>query len=138
MIKIERAEDLLELEKDSTVHPLIVKYLKDYFFKLLRQYDTDSLKDAGAIYWLKKDANRALNNDRMKESPFIHRLPEETVKLLISTLNESIVIWYSCFVINNSYVISVFWEEEAVDDHTKHVWTEDYTERIVDIHVSES
>lgn len=70
MIQIEKLADIEKLAQDSTVHPLIVEYIKEYLLDLLKRYDTHSLEDVGAIYWLKKHVIRALNSDIYNVLPF--------------------------------------------------------------------
>lgn len=135
MILINRISDISKL---STISPLLVEYLNKYLSYLLELYDSNSLEEYGSLYLIEKASDWRLKGDLPFSRPFHRMMIESAEKVQIRSSQGHIFLWHICFVISNSYAISVFAEPELLTEEIKLKIADDYTERTVTLDVPKS
>lgn len=123
MIKIERPEDLQIFKDKPKIHPLIVRYLTDYLHFFLREYQCSDITEFGAFFLLENRKDSFRHIDMGLSMPFEKSasLAEFTEQLTIKYSTQEVHLLHSCFVLNDSYAISVFMESGLLEPKTEQI-----------------
>lgn len=138
MIKIERPEDLRIFRDKPNIHPLIVRYLTDYLYFFLREYRCPDMTEFGAFFLL-ENREDSLHHTNMGLSLPLKQsacFAEFTEVLTLRSPIQEVRLLHSCFVLNDSYAISVFMEPGILEPETEHILLEDFTFKEVRFDVS--
>lgn len=138
MIKIERPEDLCIFRDKPKIHPLIVRYLTDYLYFFLREYHCPDMTEFGAFFLLENRQDSLHHTDMGLSLPLKQSacFAEFTEVLTLCSPIQEIRLLHSCFVLNDSYAISVFMEPGILEPETEQILLEDSTSKEVRFDVS--
>ncbi len=138
MIKIERPEDLRIFEGKPEVNPLVVRYLTGYLHFLLKEYHCSDLTEFGACFLLENRQDSLCHADMGLSLPLEKAVcfAEFTEVLTLRDSSQEVCLLHSCFVLNNSYAISVFMERGTLEPEIEQILLEDVTSREVQFDVS--
>ncbi len=130
MIKIEYKKDLILLKKHE-ISPIIAEYICDYFRLLTKENHTEDLTELGAIYFLERLEDEENYGLMGLTKPLEQSFPEFSELLILKKLNENKKILHSCFVMSNSYAISIFAEIGTLKNSTEeHLLSDSVTKEI--------
>ncbi len=118
MIRIERKNDINTLNKSNT-HWLIHKYITEYFELILNQNDCTDICEFGAFLLLEKEKEAFDYKELGLFEPLVDSLPEFTEIITLANGSEKVIMWHSCFVLSDSFAISVFADETILPDSIK-------------------
>lgn len=131
MILIQKQEDFKKCEIKH-IHPLIIKYLKNYLDLFLQRYQCNEISEFGAFY-LFENYTDCKNYKKMGLYAPLNKTPCEFTEIItIKDNSNKLVILHSCFLISDNYAISVFMPNETLDNLTK----EHLSKNAVEIEVS--
>lgn len=138
MIKIERPEDLQIFRDRPKIHPLIVRYLTDYLYFFLKEYQCPDTTEFGAFFLLENRQDSFHHTEMGLSLPLKQSacFAEFTEVLALRSPIQEVRLLHSCFVLNDSYAISVFMEPEILEPETEHILLEDFTFKEVRFDVS--
>lgn len=138
MIKIERPEDLCIFRDNPKIHPLIVRYLTDYLYFFLREYHCSDMTEFGAFFLLENRQDSLHHSEMGLSRPLKQSasFAEFTEELILRNSTQGIRLLHSCFVLNDSYAISVFMEPGILEPETEQILLEDSTSKEVRFDVS--
>ncbi len=121
MIKIERPEDLRIFQSKPQIPPVIVRYITDYLHFFLEEYHCPDMREFGAFFLLENRKDSLRHAEMGLSLPLEQSLAEFTDILHIRYFHQRATLFHSCFVLNDSYAISVFREPGILDDSIEHV-----------------
>ncbi len=110
MIKLQSMDDLRKLA-DSKLSLLIKSYITDYFIDVLNRNKSIDICDMGAFYVLESKGDTLMYKDIGLSKPINKSLPEFTDLITIKDSENEAKLLHSCFVLTNSYAVSVFAEK---------------------------
>lgn len=137
MIKIERPEDLRVFRDKPNIHPLIVRYLTDYLYFFLREYHCLDMTEFGAFFLLENRQDSFHHTDMGLSCPLKQSacFAEFTEVLTLRSPIQEVCLLHSCFVLNDSYAISVFMEPGLLEPETEQILLKDSTAKEVTIQI---
>lgn len=137
MIKIETEKDLELLKGNESINPLTALYLQEYYQLLTREYNSTSLKDFGAIYVIENPVDCNRHDEIGLSSPLKQsaHFAELTCCLTIRGKSNKVNLLHSCFVLNDSYAVSVFAQKGILEPEIEKTLMEDSINMEVEIDV---
>lgn len=118
MIKVEKISDIEELNKEN-INSLFAVYIQQYLQFFLNEYHCQNMSQFGAFYILNDKTDICKYKEMGLQKPIEESLSEFTEELIIKNSIEEIKILHSCFVLNDSYAISVFVQRGLLDFETE-------------------
>lgn len=128
MIKIEKQSDFLKLEN---IKEIIQAFIKIHFDNLCKQFDTDSLKSIGEIFYMSDRNDLDLYENVGLSLKFDEAIYESSDMLILDNGNYWITIFKVIYILSNDKAITVVFDMDCLDKSTKSWLLEDCTERIV-------
>lgn len=131
MIKIEHPDDLCIFQIKPQISPVIVRYITDYLHFFLEEYHCPDMREFGAFFLLENGKDSLRHAEMGLSLPLEQSLAEFTDILHICYFHQQATLFHSCFVLNDSYAISVFREPGILDDSIEHVLLTDSSEKTI-------
>lgn len=128
MIKIEKQSDFLKLEN---IKEIIQAFIKIHFDNLCKQFDTDSLKSIGEIFYMSDRNDLDLYENVGLSLKFDEAIYESSDMLILDNGNYRTTIFKVIYILSNDKAITVVFDMDCLDKSTKSWLLEDCTERIV-------
>lgn len=119
MIKLQSKDDISKLRDSKNISIMAVKYISDYLYWVLEENNCTTIESFGALFYLEERADMDRHLEMGLSSPIIDSVYEFTEKTTMSNKDEQIDILHSCFVISNSYAVSLFCELGVLDAITE-------------------
>ena len=138
MIKIECPEDLRVFQNKPQISPVIVRYITNYLHFFLEEYHCPDMREFGAFFLL-ENREDSLHHTNMGLSLPLKQsacFAEFTEVLTLRSPIQEVRLLHSCFVLNDSYAISVFMEPGILEPETEQILLEDSTFKEVRFDVS--
>lgn len=133
MIKIECPEDLRVFQNKPQISPVIVRYITNYLHFFLEEYHCPDMREFGAFFLLENKKDSLRHVEMGLSLPLEQSLPEFTDILHIHDLHQQAILLHSCFVLNDSYAISVFREPGVLKNSIEHVLLMDSSEKTINL-----
>ncbi len=138
MIKIERPEDLQILREKPNIHPLIVRYLTDYFYFFLKEYQCPDTTAFGAFFMFENREDSLRYTDMGLSRPLEQSISsaEFAEVLILRSTAQEIRLLHICFVLGDGYAISVFMKPGTLEKKTEQRLLRDSISKEVRLDVS--
>lgn len=132
---MKRIEELADFN-NLKIHYLIRDFLFDYFYYFIDHYQCTDIKEFGAFFFLSDEEDFERYKETGLSQPFDKATPEFTEVITIKTNHEEISFIHCCFLFDNDYGISVFFEPDLMTESIKNNLLYDSSKVEVTINVS--